>query len=250
MTHAICFLTNKLSNEYFQFCKSIYNPFYKFYICVDKHSDYKSTDKIEIIDIDKNICEEAGFKGCVTYFPENHACSRDKALYYFCRIITIHSKIWFIEDDVFFYSLQTIKAIDDHYPHADLLSNNNNIKTNRKLDWQNKWHWPRIFKQSKLPPPYGTSMICAIRVSKKLLAHIDRYVRVSKTLFVDEALFNTISLQANLVTKTPTELSTIMFRKNWTNDEINKTNLYHPIKQFYRQTLLRKLLANENGQTS
>lgn len=260
---ALCLLVNSLTPSYYQFCKSLLEPDIFIYICVDKpppqsiqqdndnrnnksHSNTNMRGTIEIIQINKQMCEEEGFKGCVTYFPETYACSRDKALFYFCRINQRnHPKIWFIEEDVFFYSLNTIRSIDEKYPHADLLSSNNNIKKNKKVNWQNKWHWPRIFSQARLPPPYATSMICAIRVSQKLLKCLDQYVRVAKSLFVDEALFNTISLHAKLVTRTPDELSSIKFRKDWKKEEIGKENLYHPIKSVARQFELRRNLSTQ-----
>ena len=251
VTYAICFLTTKLSEEYYQFCKSLFCPqLYTIYICVDKPTHYESDSFVEIININAFTCQQAGFKGSVTYFSENAACSRDKALYYFCRVSDkSHPKIWFIEEDVFFYSLETIKRLDSKYPFADLLSRSHNIKSNTKVDWQHKWHWPRILRQTRLPPPYATSMICAIRVSSKFMKQLDRYVRVAHALFVDEALFNSISLHAKLIIRTPCELSSIIFRKQWKKDEINTVNLYHPIKNFHTQIELRKHL-NQQNQTS
>ena len=73
-------------------------------------------------------------------------------------------------------------------------------------------------------------MICAIRCSSKLLKCIDEYVKKYNNLFMDEVLFNTISLQNNLQVKTIDELSPIVWRRDWKQEDINSSYLYHPIK--------------------
>ena len=116
----------------------------------------------------------------------------------------------------------------------------------KKYEWNNTWHWKRIFKQCPLPPPYATSMICAVRVSPKLLAVIDFFAKKFHRLFMDEALFNTLALKANLRVVTPSELSTIVFRKKWQDFEFTKDKLYHPVKEVQRQIYLRSMLENKN----
>jgi hypothetical protein len=244
---AICFLTVSPSRLFFDFCKQLAaaNPKYSIYICIDNNS-HKITEadanneSYQIIKLNKRVCEAAGFKGTVTYFSDNVACSRDKALFYFCRVKrNQHARVWFIEEDVLIPSMQTIQNIDNKYPLADLLSSNHNIKNDKKIKWNNPWHWKRIFRQTPLPPPYATSMICAIRVSNALLNHINRYAALYKKLFVDEAFFNTIALKANMLVKTPLELNTIVFRKDWNPHEIFTSNLYHPIKSIEMQHAIR-----------
>ena len=83
-------------------------------------------------------------------------------------------------------------------------------------------------------------MICAIRCSKKLLDKIFKYAIKYKTLFLDEAMFNTIALKNKLKVETIDELSTIEWRKDWKKNDINKNNLYHPIKNIKKQYEFRK----------
>ena len=78
-------------------------------------------------------------------------------------------------------------------------------------------------------------MICAIRCSRKLLECINDYVIKYNNLFMDEALFNTISLQNNLDIKIIPELSTIYYRHDWRKEDISQSNLYHPIKSIITQ---------------
>jgi hypothetical protein len=78
-------------------------------------------------------------------------------------------------------------------------------------------------------------MICAIRCSKKLISCINEYTIKYKDLFLDEVLFNTIALKNNLITVTPTELSSIVYQKDWDKKDIDKNNLYHPVKDIKKQ---------------
>ena len=54
-------------------------------------------------------------------------------------------------------------------------------------------------------------------------------------------MFNTVALHNNLYVKTIQELSTIIWRKKggWQQNDINKNNLYHPVKCIKQQYILR-----------
>ena len=246
MKNIICFLTINPSNLFYEFCKKLVTNNYEVYICIDDNNyEIPYYDNyIPIIKIDNKECESAGFKSSLLYFL-NRSCSRDKALYYFCRINKQYDNIWFIEEDVFIPHIKTIKNIDDKYPLDDLLCVYNTIKYdkifNKDIDWE---HWKIVFSQTKLDPPYSKSMICAIRVSNKLLKLINNYACLNNSLFLDEALFNTIAIQNKLNIITPPELSTIHYKKEWDFYEINISNLYHPMKNIYQQYFFRNLIDN------
>jgi hypothetical protein len=212
------------------------------YICVDnnKHEIPEYDGKIPIIKIDNKICESAGFKNSVAYF-KNRACSRDKALYYFSKKNMNYDNVWFIEEDVLVPHRLTIEKIDEKYEacNADLLCTSNIVTIYKQTE--NDWFWwPLVNREIKLDPPYGRSMICAIRVSKKLIKAISAYADKYNSLFMDEVLFNTIAIHENLEIKTISELSTIYYKNNWKMEDIKKTNLYHPIKNHNTQRDFRK----------
>ena len=234
----ICFLTVKPSEQFYNFVKELPNP-ENIYICIDykKYIIPNYNNEIKIIKVDSNLCIENGYYGTVKKYAHT-AVSRDKALYYFCKNDIDFDNIWFIEEDVFVPTINTIKNIDKKYPNFDLLSASHHI-TNRK---RNDWQWKFINQQIKLKPPYASSMICAIRCSKKLLECIKNYVERYNSLFMDEALFNTLALQNRLNVNTIPELSTIHYRKKWGYKSINKTNLYHPIKNTRKQSKIRNKL--------
>jgi hypothetical protein len=163
--------------------------------------------------------------------------SWDKALYYFSSINTNYKHVWFIEEDVFFNNEQTILDIDTKYPDSDLLSNGYSENINGD---KSKWHW-RLIKID-IPPPYYCSMICAVRMSQQMLRSILHYTQTYKQLFFIEAMFSTICKYNNLVYDTPSELNTVTWCGTFGDGDINKTNLYHPIKDInthvkYRQGL-------------
>jgi hypothetical protein len=259
--YAICFLAVKPNEKLYNFISELesqdIDQNYDFYLCIDKpisQEDYRyiNNKKVNIIDIPNNICEQDGFKGSVLYFLEN-ACSRDKALYYFSRKNKKYTNVWFIEEDVFFYDLNSIKNIDQKYDNSvDLISKSHILKmTINPLDW---W-WPKIVNKVKLP--WAKSMICVVRVSNKLLESIDKFVSQNRTLFLDEALFNTIALQNNLNVKTPIEFSTIYENEwaknvyyNWNEKYMNEQTLntsyfLHPVKDINLQEEYRKKILNK-----
>ena len=240
--NAICFLTVRPSKLFYNFCKQLKNKDYDVYICIDDNDytipDYNDYHIIPIIQIPNQICEKAGFKSTVQWF-NNRACSRDKALYYFCKIVNKYKRLWIIEEDVFIPHIHTIKNIDYKYKHADLLCSSNQIINTRK---QGDWFWPYIFKQTPLEPPFGRSMICAIRISKQMLKVIEQYADTYHNLFMDESLFNTLALHNQLSIETPGELGTIHWRNDWKLEEIVDTHLYHPMKSIETQYEYRRKL--------
>lgn len=234
----LCFLTVRPHKLFYRFCKKLKNTNYDVYIVIDdnKYNIPDYDNEIGIIKIDNKICEENGFKSSVWQF-NNKACSRDKALYFFCKNDISYDHIWFIEEDVFIPTEYTIEQIDKKYPSGDLLVNDNDIIYERK---EKIWHWSHVNNQIKLEPPYARSLICAIRCSKKLLNCINDYAMKYSNLFLDETLFNTIALHNNLDIKKIDELSTIFYRNDWKKTDINVNNLYHPIKCIATQYKYRR----------
>jgi hypothetical protein len=232
----ICFLTVKPCEKTYNFYKDIQSFFkkynYEVYIVIDDNNyEIPNYDgSIKIIKINNEECEKNGYKGAVLWLG-NRACSRDKGLYYFSNIYTDYEFIWFIEEDVFIPTVETIKNIDDKYSLEDLLCPPYDVIYEKKYDW----NWPYVYRQIKLELPYSKSAICAIRCSKKLLQNINNYAVLYKSLFLDEVLFTTIALQNNLKINGIEELNTIVFRNDWKLEDIDIGKLYHPIKNIQKQ---------------
>lgn len=234
-----CFLTVTPNEMFYDFIKQL-PDIDNIYICIDKN-DYNIPNydgKIKIIKVDNKTCINEGFQN--THSRIKGATSREKALYYFYKNDINYDYIWFIEEDVFIPTIETIKIIDIKYPDNDLLVSNNEIINKKKKNW----HWKLVNSQLSgiISLPFSRAMICAIRCSKKMLECIFNHALKYKTLFFCEVLFNTIALHNNLNVKDIEELKTIIWRKQngWKKNEININNLYHPVKSIKNQYELRK----------
>jgi hypothetical protein len=248
MTIIICVLSVRPDSLLIDFYKQLIDDKYKIYICIDDNNydiinNITTFDKnIHIIKIDNKICENAGFKNTVLKFRDR-ACSRDKALYYFSKNNIEYDFIWFIEEDVFIPNFTVIKNIDNKYKSGDLLCSSNDIIYEKQTDWL----WKYVNQDIKLILPYSHSMICAIRITKNLLKCISEYAKTYKTLFLDEALFTTLSIHNKLEIINPEELSTIAWRKDWLIGDIEEDKLYHPMKNMKLQNNYREYLYIKNN---
>jgi hypothetical protein len=88
-------------------------------------------------------------------------------------------------------------------------------------------------------------MMCAIRLSKNVLDEIDKYASKNKCLFFIEALFPTIVSYNNFTYFHPDELKTIRYKFVWNENNVNKTGLYHPLKDDRQHSYLRHILNSK-----
>lgn len=243
--NVLCFLSVRPSPAFYATCKAFQaEGGYAVFLCVDDPS-YKIPGydgAVPLIQLPTGEAEAAGFKDTVLQV-KNRASSRDKALYYFAQRYRGRAEhIWFLEEDVFLASTRTLRRLDANWgPHYDLLSRSHTVEQARPTSW----HWPHIFTQMDLPPPYSSSMICAVRVSRRLLSSIREYADTHKTLFMDEALFNTLALQRGMRVGCPRELYTVEFKCTWEDWEFDWRNLYHPMKNVAEQERLRVVLSRD-----
>jgi len=134
-----------------------------------------------------------------------------------------------IEDDVLIPHNKVLENIDNKYLDQDLLCTSYNINRNGSIrGW---WHW-KSAKDEKLPLPWVNSMICAIRVSQKLLNGIYYSTLKYSKLLMNELLFTTICEHNKLSYANPAELSTIFYRNKFQYREFRdkSNNLFHPVK--------------------
>ena len=233
---AICFLSASFSDKLYEFVKELAKDTdqeYDFYICIDKgdKSDIKinhNDENITLLFVNGKRSEDHGFHSSVLYF-QGRACSRDKALYYFSIEKKDYDNVWMIEDDVFFYNLETIKRLDRRYPSSDLLTKQFDIVRNERekneMRWDN-WH----FLTDKIGFPWTKGMICVIRVSSSLLSAIRGYALKNKTLLFDESMFTTLSLHSNLSIDTPHEFQEVDYYDHINWNYLNQTHFLHPVK--------------------
>jgi hypothetical protein len=150
------------------------------------------------------------------------------------NINTKYDNVWFIEADVFLYGESTISNLDAKYQSSDILVSKCDPKK------PGEWLWNRI--HIGFPEPHYCGMVCAVRMSSTLLFHIDQYARKNKSLFCLEAMFISIAKHNGLQLDIPDELKTIVYQRDWKMGEINKGNLYHPVKNMKMHNEFRLVL--------
>jgi hypothetical protein len=249
--NAIIFFTFRPHNDIFDFGRLLFNKNYDVYICInDNNYDISSFNikNINIIKLNNNLVSKAGYKG-------TNAChvpisSRDKALYYINRICKRKYRYtWFIEEDVFIPTVNTIKNIDEKYDYGDYMCTyygyiyeKESDKIKYKLNDSTK-SWSLKFKGKYDFPdsgafmwwvknpwghkkcggdiynlPYLKGMTNAIRVSPKFLDKIDEIATKHGNLFFDEIFFPTMCIHENLEMVNPIELSPITWLGKYNPD--------------------------------
>jgi len=238
-TICLCLLCYKPHDTWINFLSTFTT--YDIYIIIDDNStDYKEQysvfSNINIIQINDTECKQNGFIN-MNFTIGKEISAWEKSLYYFSTINTEYKKVWFVEDDVFFYDERSLLHIDSQYDTSDLLSNyyHENVDGDK-----NDWHWSAI--DIRCQPPYYRAMVCCVRMSSYLLSKIRNYANEHNTLFFLEALFPTICKVNTMKYDTPTEFKNIEYRKNYDDTDIDEHNLFHPVKDIDKHTHYRNIL--------
>lgn len=237
---SLCLICRKPNKTWIEFLTKFTH--YTIYMVIDdndvKYQSKYPNSKINFIQIPNSKCEDAGFKN-MNFISRKLLTAWEKAVYFFANLETDYKRVWFIEDDVFFYDESTLLEIDKKYSDSDLLSN--------KLASYVKdtWNWSYI--TINFPPPWYSAMVCATRVSKPLIDLIKNYASEHKTLFFLEALFPTICKTNNLIYDSPEELSSVLYNKPIQESELDKHRIFHPVKKFRQQAEFRILLNTKDS---
>lgn len=231
---AVVFLTRSPHPKMLEYIPELKQDGYDIYVCAD------DTLSGSFLQYTSRECEEAGYKNGLLPWHMPRPSAWEKALYHFCEKDTQYEHVWFIEDDVLITSADALYKMDQQYPASDLLSESHIVVTKYKRDW----HWQLAHNIIELP--WAKSMMCACRLSKRLLQVIREYVDKHKTLLYHEFMFNTLAMQHGLVVDTPDELNGITYQYKWKLDEMEPGVLYHPVKDIGSHPLLRKLIHTQD----
>jgi hypothetical protein len=246
MKQAIGLIVNKPNENYLDFLNKFTN--YDIYIIIDDNSiDHgniycKQYSNLNFFQINNNICTSKGYINSSTMGLKKLVSGWDKALYLF-NIFHLRNKynyVWLFEDDVFFYNEKTIEDIDKKYPYYDLLANCDFQEGDLKT-----WVWSGL--KINLSPPYYSGMVCASRLSNRLLQAINDYAMKNKKIFFVEAFLPTITKHYNLTYFQPSELTSVVYRCDWEKEKekINKENIYHPIKEIKKHVEIRNIFTTK-----
>ncbi len=209
---------------------------YDFYVMIDNNNQNITLfqikyPKIHFVQINDQECLSKGYHH-MTYSIRKTPVSWDKSYYYFAELNDQYDFIWFIEDDLFVPSPLTIYDIDQKYPDYHLLSKSNTLSTT--YDNPN-WQWSAA--KGHIGLPLFSTLLCGSRISQKLLHIVRDYARTHHKLFFLEIMIPTLCSQNMLPNKCIPEMSTIEYRTTWKLQDIQPSNLYHPIKDVAMQKL-------------
>lgn len=233
---AVCFMTTSYSPELMQRINQLMGAHsaYDTYLCVDKLESLppavEKQTRCKIIKTHAQRCESDGFLGTVLWCKDR-ACSRDKALHYFAVVDTSYDHVWFVEDDVLFEGFQSFQTIDKRFgDKLDLLTRAHRIRTDREPEAVD-WHWPVVI--DKIGSPWTASMICVIRLSKRMLQCLRQYAHSNKRLFLDESIFGTLCMHNRLAIGIVPEFEPVMCCTAAPDIQVplQKGYFYHPVKK-------------------
>jgi len=241
MLRAVCLITRDPNTIWMQFLDQFKT--YDVYVVVD-NNNWKPEcfnilyPNIHFYQIDDDLCKQTGFYNSSVAMDLKPVISWDKALYFFANICTKYEQIWFLEDDVFIFEEKTLNILDNTHKTADvILKRYTKYKTPKHL-LTKFWHWDKITIQFN--SPLFQSMICVCRLSKLFLKHLNEYVKINKSLCFIEALIPTIALKKKLNVKCPSNFDTIRWKSNYEKEQINKQNLFHPVKDINKHKEFRQ----------
>ena len=277
--NAIAVLTVTPTDDQLEFYSGFVQLGYRVFVFIDDNNFNLDNALVKaknagfsLIQIKEYECRSAGFFNFNATFRKRGGCAAwDKALYYFCCRDLSDDNIWLIEDDVFVPSHEIIVAIDRKYGNADIISADNIVNKYGALDDQDGWPWWRLVPKTILPPPWAHSMVCAVRLSRKMLTALDAFIRSNsntlrfintvisvikvagflrqkslwrKRLYI-EYIFHTLALHNQLSVIKAQELSGVVYRKDWNVLKMNSETIYHPLKDSNLHPRYRKILNQD-----
>jgi len=258
--NAIAVLTATPSHDLLEFYSGFVRLGYRVFVVIDDNSfkfgnvEVKFKDAgTSLIQFDDDECRRAGFFDFNPAIEKRSRCAAwGKALYYFCRRDLSHDHVWFIEDDVFVPNHETLLNIDRKYGKADIISADNAVNEYGVFDG---WYWWEFVPKAILRPPWAKSMVCTVRLSRKMLTALDSLIRSNgnklrfqnavmkvagllgrrqqdspRKCFFIEYTFHTLALHNQLSVIKAEELSGILWSKEWHVSEMNPGTIYHPLK--------------------
>jgi len=263
VSYPLCFLTVAPQEEYLDFLLKMTNTQPVFVVCDSneyvppqqiKSKDYSaiiitekdaptikpvSPNTIYFVKIADEVCGKNGFlntNNAITKSPS----AWDKALYYFC--MKNHTDyVWFIEEDVFVPRPTIFDEINAKYPTTDLVTKQHVLE---KDDPGFYWWFDG---EGRMDRPYYRSLVCASRVSRKLLNLVGKMAQEKHTVCFLEILFSSLAHNNGLTIEQIPELQSIIFRHSWTKDTVHMNGLFHPVKNVAEHTKFRTYLESKTN---
>ena len=198
-----------------------------------------SPNTLYFVKIADGICGKHGFINTNNAIPKTPS-AWDKALYYFC-LKNMSENVWFIEEDVFIPRADILDEMNAKYPTADLVTKQHVLDT----DDPSFYWW--FDGDGKMERPFYRSLVCASRVSRRLLNLVKKMAKEKRTVCFLEILFSTLAHQNQYTIVQAPELQSIIFRHSWTKDTVHKNGLFHPVKNISEHTTFRNHLNSQSN---
>jgi len=253
-------LTHRPDARQVAFYQALADEGYAVHVVVDDLA-FRAPPSMDIsyVQVDERACLRAGYvflNPMIATRKPLPVAAWEKGLFHACRAARQYEHVWFLEDDVFVPSIEAILATDRAHPTADLLCQRHTVNISGET---RSWDWWKWVPPDVLPLPWGASMVCASRLSRKLLTTIDALLTANagrmmslhalakqkqgpmRFLFI-ELLFNTLAMRHGMRIETPEALSTVLFHKRWDVAEMDLGHIYHPVKDREAHIAWRKLL--------
>ena len=198
-----------------------------------------SPNTIYFIKIADDVAGKRGFINTNNAIPKTPS-AWDKALYYFC-LKNMSPHVWFIEEDVFLPRHNILDELNRKYPDTDLVTKQHVMD---KDDPEFYWWFDG---DDKLNRPFYRSLVCATRVSRRILDLVTKMAKEKRTVCFLEILFSTIAHHNKFTIENPPELQSIIFRHSWTKDTVHMNGLFHPIKNIAEHDEYRTHLDSKSN---
>jgi hypothetical protein len=203
------------------------------------NNDYVvSPNTLYFIQIKDEECGKRGYINAASTIPKKPS-AWDKALYYFC-LKTTARHIWFIEEDVFVPRPNIMDEMNARYPNTDLVTKQH---VSEKDDPGFYWWFDA---EEKMDRPYYRSLVCATRVSRRILDKVATMAKEKRTVCFVETIFSTIAHQNNFSIVQAPELQSVIFRHSWTKETVHMNGLFHPVKEMTDHIAFREHLESKS----
>lgn len=208
-------------------------------ICDDPTCTVPESSIVTFVKITDEECRRTNYNNSNPAIPKRPS-AWDKAIYYFCEKDISPEHIWFIEEDVFVPRESLFKELDDRYPATDFIMKQH-VKDTDDPSFE-FWY----DGDGKMERPFYRSLVCATRVSRKMLNRVKELHNSKKTLVFIEIMFNTLAVKYGLTMEMPSELQNIIFRHTWTEDTVNNNEFFHPVKDTSLHDTYRERIAQNS----
>ncbi|MFM9058296.1 MAG: hypothetical protein ACKOSQ_04115 [Planctomycetaceae bacterium] len=226
---AICLLTEIPDTTQIEFLRGI--PGYDLLvICDDNTYDLTllraSCRDTVFVQVDELRCLRAGYRQLNAVVKFGVPSAWDKAMYFLGDIISDrYEHVWFLESDVLVPAIDTIPAIDAKYGEGpDLLSGT----VSSYADMPDWYFWSKHHDSSL---PRVRCQASAIRVSRSLIGRVRSYAAKQGRLIFLESFLPSLAVRDGLRCEDIPELDTVQYHARWDPAAVQRSNLYHPVKQ-------------------